>query len=356
MAEPATRVDGYASEPHYLRHVRSVWDGLDATERGNMYVPVALRSHPLAVGARTGSAHGGRNPVIVASANDTSRLRHRPRILIEHGAGQTYRCCPSMSDHPSYAGGHGHDGTILFLCPNEQVAGRWTERYPAVPTAVVGVPALDPYHRATRRENARTAASQPSDVTVAVSFHWDGSHACQELASCQRPFVPHIPDLVAAGYRVLGHGHPRIWNRLRQTWRRMDGVEPVESFEDILDRADLYIVDNSSTAIEFASTGRPILWMHHAQWRRWMRHGGRFWDWEPAGYVCDDPTQLVAGVELAVADAPDVAQSRERIVASVYPWTDGHAGDRAVEAIRTHVIGGDDQWHHSSTSEARVTL
>lgn len=294
-------------------------------------------------------------PVIVAGFADVSKMAGRPLIYVEHGAGQTYPGDVRSATNGSYSGGLGLGDVVLFLGPSETVAARWRERYPATPAVAVGCPRLDPWHDGSRSSPSSVASlastshsgdsgqgrpARTDRSTIALAFHWD-CPLIPETRSAWSHYEHGIRGPVAAwraaGLRVLGHGHPRAWRQLRPQWIAA-GVEPVESFAEVLDRADLLVVDNSSVGPEFASTGRPVVWLNAPWYRRDVEHGGRFWDW-PAGQVqVDDVDGLAGGVEIGLSDPRIVADSRARMVAEVYAHVDGHAAERAANAIR-EVIG-----------------
>ncbi len=142
----------------------------------------------------------------------------------------------------------------------------------------------------------------------------------------------------ARGWELLGHGHPRAYGALRRRWREL-GIEAVPDFADVLDRADLLVLDNSSAGPEFASTGKPVLWLNSPAYRRHVHHGGRFWLWPEGQVTVDHPDDLLAGIERALADPPDVALARAAMVAGIYAYTDGHAAERAAAAIVTTLSG-----------------
>jgi UDP-N-acetylglucosamine:LPS N-acetylglucosamine transferase len=102
---------------------------------------------------------------------------------------------------------------------------------------------------------------------------------------------------------VLGHGHPRIMERLLPIYDALD-IEPVYDFEEVLERADCYVCDNSSTMFEFASTGRPVVVLNPPWYRREVNHGLRFWEAAGVGVNCDRPQDLAGAVATALQDPP----------------------------------------------------
>ena len=322
-------VVAYASLRHYADHLAPVITALHRPElRG---VEAVLRGVEAPQGRPWGDPlRPNRDGLIylVASYADAMRVAPTPVIYLEHGAGQSYHGDPRAATSGSYAGGDGLENVVLFLCPNESVADRWRVRYPATPAAVVGCPKLDHRHRSTN-----TFLGSSRSRTVAVSFHWPNP-LCTESQWALPHYRPALADLARemsrAGIELIGHGHPRAWRQLRREWARI-GVEPVERLEDVFDRADLLAVDNSSAGPEFASLGRPIVWLSAPWYRRHVHHGGRFWTWTDGVPHVEEPDQLAP----AIMQALDVGWSDglARMVGDAYAHRDGRAAERAANAI-----------------------
>lgn len=318
------RIDRYASLEHYADHIDPIWQALPDAVRGESWAPRAGCWWGKPDYTRPGPAD---RPVLVAGFADARRMHPRPLVYVEHGAGQAYPADPRSATSGSYAGGEGLDRAVLFIAPSETVADRWRAAYARTPVAVVGCPKLDRWH-AFPRARAETSV-------VAVTFHWD----CQLIPETRSAFGHYrhalaglVADVRAAGGEVWGHGHPRAWARLARTWRALD-VPLVPRLADVLDGADLLIGDNTSALPEFASTGRPVLWLNAPWYRRDVEHGGRFWRWPRGQVACNEPGDLVPSARLALSDPPMAAASRARMVTGVYAHTDGHAADRAAAAI-----------------------
>lgn len=279
-------------------------------------------------------------PVLIAGLGDHQRVNPSSTILVEHGAGQTY----ADLDSGSYSGGPGWERAILFLCPSEAVAARWSNSY-RTPAAVVGSPKLDRWHGSSRTRNTESAGNATYEYiegheagttpTVAVTFHWE-CRLVPETRSAWEHYDRSLPALVEwadrTGIRLLGHGHPRLWGRIERRWRRL-GVEPVERLADVLDRADLLVGDNTSALYEFASTGRPVVVLNAPWYRREVEHGGRFWSWADVGVQANEPVELPGAIAVGLADPPSVAARRAQIVREVYARCDGRAASRAADSI-----------------------
>lgn len=323
---PVLLLDALASEKHYLDHLLPLWAAIPEEIRGTFYVTRPL----LREGLTLGRPRDGQNPVLVASFKDSLQVARTLRdvIYLEHGAGQTYQGDPSAERNGGYSGGDGHGSTILFLSPNEAVAERWRERYPGVPAVAIGSPRLESLSRLSTTESRRFSRKKSSEKTVAISFHWHCG-ICPE-ADWTFPYYRQVLPALRDRFHLIGHGHPRAWVTLRHEYRKL-GIEAVESFDEVLDRASVYAVDNSSTMYEAAALGIPIVALNAPHYRRDVHHGLRFWDQVP-GLQCDQPEALVATIECALEDPPEVSRIREETARSVYPHL-GTAASRGAAAI-----------------------
>lgn len=392
------RIDALATEHHYASHILPIWHALTDAERGSFYIgrrPDALRAVQ-GIEARTGLPSGSdAHPVVVAGYSDLRRVpRGRPVILVEHGVGARYKRPDGEWDrNPSNPGGSHREAVRLFICPNEDVAAANLEAYPDAKVAVVGCPRLDRWHRVTeglsmagnarggqghgvdpgtspllqslgaegqRESRSRTAQTpeagpqdrgadqvtrgHPPPVTIAIAFHWD-NRQCPESRWALRHFVSALPTLardVSRRYksevRVIGHAHPRAWRQLERLYREL-GIEPVQDLDEVFQRADLLVADNTSALYEFASLGRPVVCMNAPFYRRDVHHGLRFWSHVP-GLQVNDPARLASRIVTALEDPPEAQALRRAAVERAYCATDGWAAERAVRAIR-EVFGVD---------------
>jgi hypothetical protein len=332
-----------AGECHFAAHLYPIWEALPRELRGrlvlvqsgrssnrpgqlkqyadrlNGHCGMSFNTHHEALNylRRTSDGH----PVVTASVMDL-RMAARsglPQVFCEHGAGQTY-----SSRHPSYAGGANRPGVALFLCPNERVAGINRTYYPRIPAVVIGCPKLDRWHRQAKARDGKPV--------VAISFHWE-CLVTPETRTAFPHFQSALPLLAKqTDFKLLGHGHPRIINRLRPFYREY-GIDIAEDFREVLDRADLYCCDNSSTLFEFASTGRPVVLLNAPWYRRDIHHGLRFWDAAGMGRNCDEPGDLLAAIYDALATPDRWREQRNNVTEAVYPIHDGTAAQTAAEAL-----------------------
>lgn len=264
--------------------------------------------------------------VVVSSERDRQRARFANVIRMEHGIGLSYAGDARSGTHPSYAGGYGQKNVVSFLAVNEWNAKPWRASYPGVPVPIVGSPKLDALLEVPRPSNSKPV--------VAVSFHWD----CTIVAETRTAFGEFSRELVALSKRddieLLGHSHPVFASKLRQ-WYWRHGIEFVPTFEEVVRRADVYAVDNSSTLYEFAALDRPVIVLNSRRYRRDVHHGLRFWEHSDVG-VNADAGQLEEALEVALRDGPVNASARREATSAVFPWL-GRATERAVSAIRDRV-------------------
>lgn len=313
-----------ASERHFLDHLAPVFLALPKEKRGQFYVPHGLRSRADALGIQSikGNHAPGDGPVCVAAYNDLKRHapEDRPLILFEHGSGQSY-----SNKHTSYAGGVGYRKLVgLFVCPNNQAARRNKKQFPGCATAVVGSPKLDQYVNAPARE-------PNSPPVIAISFHWE-SIVCPETRSSYKHYMDALPELAEVfGDRLLGHAHPRFASTIGPVYEKL-GIEFVSEFDQVIQRADLYVVDNSSTLFEFAALDRPVVVMNAPWYRRSVNHGLRFWEFADIGLQVDEPADLLPTIQTALERPENVEARRREIIREVYPYL-GQAAEKAAEAV-----------------------
>lgn len=280
-------VDWFASQPHYADHLRPIRYALPEQRRGDVYGMPRSRW-----GDDRSMAHRSTTPIVVASAVDAARFSHRPVIYVEHGAGQSYDGDPRSIGNPSYSGGAHLDHVVLFICPNQNVADRWAQRYPAAKTAVVGCPRLDQHHGAMPHEHDRPR--------VAFTFHWD-CKLIPETRSAWKHYRDALLALIAShpAYDIACHAHPRA-EPARDTMRSM-GARMIGDVDDLLGWCDVLVADNTSVLYEACALGKSTLVLNAPWYRRGIDHGMRFWDYVPGPQI-DEPTQLATGVDMVLSD------------------------------------------------------
>lgn len=316
-------IDCYASLPHYWAHLKPIWEALPPDVRGGVYSPRATNPW----GGRVPARWPADRPVMVAGFSDYQRVAPRPVVYVEHGAGQTYGGDVRSAGNPSYSGGSHLTRVRLFICPGEAVAARWRNAYSSALVAAVGDPTLD--------ADLSRARDTPATSTVAVTFHWDCG-LVPETRSGWAHYARGIPEFVAQaraeGWRVLGHGHPRMWRTLGPWWQRL-GVEAVRDLEVVRAGAQVLVADNTSAMWEWCALDRPVVVMDAPWYRPHVHHGLRFWEHSDVGPRVGDPEDLLEALRIAAADPPHLRANRAAAARAVYAHTDGRAAERAAAAV-----------------------
>lgn len=315
-------VDYYATAEHYLDHLAPVWRA--QRNRGRFYCPEHLHEYAVRLGIAADPLPadlppGG--PVAVAAYADIepAALADRHIVLFEHGAGFAFD-----NWHPCYAGGRKLRCCVrVFACPNQYVAARNRATYPEAHVYVVGSPKMDAVF-------ALPAKRPEKPPLVAIAFHWECLVA-PETRSAYPHYAEALPEL-AERFRLLGHAHPRERERMRAVFEGL-GVEFAERFEEVLERADCYVNDASSTLYEFAATGRPVVVLNAPWYRREVHHGLRFWEYADIGPQVDEPQELGAAVELALRFGAALGCDRDEAMEAVWTYCDGSAAARAAHLL-----------------------
>lgn len=239
--------------------------------------------------------------------------------MLEHGAGQSY----IGSDLPSYVGSSDRDRVFLVLVPNEQAAQKHRDSHPDIPVEVIGCPKLD----------AMIKIPTPEGNRVALSHHWDGAKVAPECRSTFPHYKKIYPNLCKT-FDMIGHTHPKVWKELNPIMSRM-GFDMVLNFEDVVERASIYVMDNSSTLFEFAALDRPVVVLNAPWYRRDVNHGGRFWDWADVGIQVDNPSDLIPAIMSQLENPDQFKENRTRIVGEIYPYL-GESAERASNVLVSH--------------------
>ncbi len=321
-------IDAVAGRVHFLDHLAPVWAALPPERRGTFWVKPDVLEHAEQRGVDAvplpGTSRSGNGPVLCAAYSDLERAatRRRPLILMEHGCGLSF-----PEHHAGYAGGEGLRSWVsLFIAPNEITAAKTRRTFPTASQVIAGTPKLDAWHQRPRRRRSRRPV-------VAISFHWDGSRVCPEAGTAWPYYREVLPELAAA-YPLLGHGHPKIIDRLAPVYEEY-GIEVVRDFEEVLERADVYVNDCSSTLYEFASLDRPVVVLNAPWFRRDVDYGLRFWLYSDVGVQCDSPDDLVEAVARALDDPPEQQRKRREATEALYP-NRGRAALVAATGIVAH--------------------
>lgn len=328
------QIDFFARRTHFIDHVLPVWRQLES-ERGSFFVPDAIadyaRKRGVDVVALKARGSGldvkpprSENAMLVCSYGDLA-VAHRadPKrkfIFMEHGVGITY------GGHPGYAGGKGMRKKVsLFLAPNEIVRAKTEKALPGVEQVVIGTPKLDQFQVQSYRLH--------EPPVVCVSFHWDGSRIQPEAGNAFGHFRRVLPELARwDGFKLIGHGHPRAMDTFSKEYKKL-GIEVERDFDEVMERADVYVCDNSSTIYEFLVTRKPVVLMNAPQYRRHVHWGIRFWNFTDIGPMIDQPDDLLVGILVALKRSSYWAARRAMAVDELFPYL-GCSAKRAAEALR----------------------
>jgi hypothetical protein len=314
--------DATASWVHYYDHLAPIFAALPDDSRGTFYAPRdVIQQRP-----NRGLVEGvpdrkSTDLLLTAGFSDVHLVRPDRRcVLLNHGAGQRYALTKSPE---SFSGGPGRDRVALHLEWGPLAARATADA--GYPFAAVGCPYLDKWHH---------TSAIPEQGLVAVALHHTGRGAPEQMNAFV-PFEAAFADL-AQHVKLVGHGHPRGWERTRNRWHKL-GVESEPSFAKILDRAALLVTDISSAGPMFASTGRPVVWIS-APWHTaapWS--GGRFHEWtdhvEHAHGHVTDPRELSNVVAHHLYHPQRLVEAQRPIVEDVFFKCDGFAASRAAAAI-----------------------
>jgi hypothetical protein len=293
-----------ATLPHYYDHIVPLWEHLPAELRGTFYCGIDVWQQRPQCQAYAQIAHASSGLTLVASYGDY-QLTTGEVIYMEHGVGHTY-----SDDHPAYAGGKGKDRVVLFLNNHAITHEKNLKTYPQVPGVIIGTPKLDNVQPDIRGRR-----------TVCLSFHWNCA-----LWPETHSALPHYKDILPAlakdpRFNLMFHQHPRGGDSPKSNLERLAQrlhVHFERDFDQVMEQADLYVNDNSSTLYEFLLTDRPVIALNAPWYRKNIHHGLRFWDDVP-GLMVDRPEDLARFIVEALSDPTHNLDERRRIAQKYYP-------------------------------------
>lgn len=292
------KIDFLARETHHIEHARAVYDNLPPVIRGQLCSKITDCKHELVAvfsykGLKDANAFG------------------KKIIYFEHGAGLSYN-----EDHPSYAGSRvGRENVVLRLVPNEIAKKRDEGIYPHI--EVVGMSIMDKWSHISNKPQ--------KPYTVAFSPHWDAM-SCPETRSAAYHFIKGLKNI---RHTVVGHGHPRIINRLEIKYAKI-GIRSVNNFGWIMRNADVLLVDNSSVMYMFP---KPIVLLNDPRYRRDVEHEGnpRFWRHADMAPNANSPEDLNECIKEALSGKYD--KRRKECIDEVIPYK-GESVKRTIKVIK----------------------
>lgn len=281
----------YCSEFHYANKLVPIWNALPTELKGEFVLHPRLDG--LVQGARIGSPNQD-GVMLVASHKDSQWAKHK-FIYVEHGAGQSY------APQQWYSNAH-RNNMLAALVPGPYCAAKTMQANPNVPVLMIGAPHLK---NVTRTEpNA-----------IAFAWHW----RCSVSLEAGTAFDEYAEAMVqvASVRKVIGTGHPRIFGEVNEVYKQC-GIESVERSGDVLERAAILVVDNSSIMYEAAALDIPVVLMNSQNYRKDREWGLRFWEALPGPQV-DSPAELLPMLELMIAGGyQEWAERRQGVTTYVY--------------------------------------
>lgn len=319
------RVWAFASETHYVDHAWPYLACVKPWDRGPLVVPELPGADPWpalerayragAVTLRLPEVRGkkhlnavldgmgrpdfpGSACVVVSQRDRMAAEEWFPGRVVrgEHGAGQSYQGL----DHHSFPGGPGHAGCLAATAPGPVAQERIRRTHRALVVAPVGCPRL------LAMEQTLQALPDQRERLLVLSFRYPGTEShCQELGSTWKHYGRvEAPE----GWRVGVHLHPRARGGEVEQAARAFGWEVIPEFWDVVRRAAVFAVDNSSAAVEWHYLrGGNLVLLDCPEYRRWVEHGLRFWamqDW-PGVTRCSGPEGILAAVQMACESSLD---------------------------------------------------
>jgi hypothetical protein len=311
-------LDFYATQTHYVDHLAPIWKSLNT--RGSFFVPEEIKDYIQGCGNGEIGVPSGKNPVIVSAYGDLVRVfKDNPLakvILMEHGIGMTFGT-------PAYADGYGRRKDVsMFLVQSQYVANKFDKRIIA-PVHIIGIPKLDKWAGEFYKIH-----EIPENPTIALSFHHSNYASIPEAQNAWDYYLPILPEL-SKRYHVIGTGHPLEMEIFSETYRTL-GVEVVESFDEVMERADILCFDSTSSGYEFLVTGKPVVVLNCPKFRRDQNFGIRFWDYSNIGPNVNKPEDIFGAIELAYYQ-PNL-KARAKAVNDLIPNI-GNSTELAVKAI-----------------------
>lgn len=318
-----------ASDRHYIDHMLPIYQTLSLEYQGKFYVHVKdinyvknikkvftyNNTEELNRFLKEDYSKNRDSFTICASYRDLDYcdIGVRNLILMEHGAGQIYKC-----DNRAWNRSRYNKNTVLLLATNEILANRFKENND-IPVEIVGCPKLD---RLVKKEYPKTGK-------IAISFHFD-CKAIPETRSSWDYYKGILP-LLKSKFEIIGHWHPRLGNQLKEVYEQM-GIKTLENFEDVLNEADIYLIDNSSTLFEFAAIDKPVVLLNNPHYRRNVEHGMRFWEFSDIGLQVNEPETLITTINKALKDSNKIKKRRREIIKKVYPYL-GNATEKFIKIL-----------------------
>lgn len=327
------RLDFFARYTNHIDHLAPLWNHFPAERRGVFYTTEKTADYAVKelkeATVFDGDLPMADNPILVSSHGDILRAHKggRERIVhIEHGIGHGF----GTAAYPDGRGG-ARDYVSLFLAPNEYTARRM-RKVRDTRVEVVGTPKMDDF------AGYFPASLSARNPVVAIGFHWgDRGSQPPESGSAFEAYEEILPALNER-YNLIGYAHPLAKEFLQGAYERA-GIEFVEDFREVLQRADVLLNDLSSALYEFLVTGKPVVVLNAAWFRRDVHFGIRFWDYSDIGIQVENAASLPAMIDLTIEDYTTIrVAQRRKAINDLYPYL-GSATQRAVSVLLDYMDG-----------------
>ena len=315
------KLDFYASQPHYLDHMKPIWDNLNSKFKGKFIITENIEEYAKLLKLNYCIEEPREVITLVSSYGDYKNTK-KEVIFMEHGIGFTF-----SNNHPSYAGGKGKDRVVLFLNQHTITQIKNQKAYPLSKQEIIGVPKTDQYIN---------LIPVPKDKpTICLSFHWN-CKVSPETTSAFSHYASVIPKLNKnKEFNLVFHGHPHD-NKKWEKYCTKNNIKRIKTFDEVIKTADVYVADATSTSYEFAVTGKPVIILNAPWYRKNIHHGIRFWDYIPGPQV-DDPKRLELMMLRAVRNPRQWDYIREPVIDKLYPYF-GESAKRAATVIENFLI------------------
>ena len=327
------RLSVYSSERHYIDHIAPIWLALPPKYRKTFYTDSEqTQEYAPSKGIRSTIGEPDESELVLVASYGNFRKTLGEVVYMEHGIGHVHRGKDGVI-HPSYAGGPGKERVVLFLNQHYYTQEVNEQAYPDAVNEVIGTPKMDRY-----KAKPFTTNVVKENPVVCISFHWDAKIS-SESRSAFSHYRKALPLLARAkDFTLIAHAHPRAgWQeKFRPLWSRY-GIEFVDNFDEVLQRADVYVCDNSSTIYEFAYTSKQVVVLNAPWYRRDVQQGIRFWDHIP-GVQINSPRELLPELREAIKNPKTYETDRVLTVQELYPYY-GEATQRAVQVITAYLDG-----------------
>jgi CDP-glycerol glycerophosphotransferase (TagB/SpsB family) len=179
-----------------------------------------------------------------------------------------------------------------------------------------------------------TVLYAPTHGALSSFFEW-GRDICEAVPkSCNLIIKPH--PLIARAVES-GSGDSTMWNALREyAKQRVGGVflsTADAEIQEVMAGVDLLITDFSSAAEEFLVFNRPLVFANHLTGSGYHLARGEWDEIHGCGQVVTEKEKLRAAIENALANPQGFEEQRVQMRDYVYYQVDGHAAERAAQAL-----------------------